>query len=966
MAKPRLTTLAAALLAATASFGASAQTSYNLIDDSGFEQGKSGFVPNQTGTSVKLTTTNALAGKQSLLIGIKGYGDSILWAGKTLEGFPVRRSALLSASMRMRATVGSKSKILVCGLVDYDNGESTQNCSRVAGTIGDKGTVSVSVPLDASLDIQRVRIGVFQEGSAAISGLQLDSVFASLDGVAPAPVQAPANQSSADSANLVSDGGFEAGPSGFGANQSGTYANVVMTGAIAGAQSLSVGMAGYGDSVLWTGREASQLSARRSNNYTVSARVRMTGDSSSSLQLCAMATYTFGGDLQKCFSISGSAGDKGTVTVSMPLDPAKDLDLVRLGLFQEGSEALNNVLVDNVSALLAGVTPVSTPEPGPGNPGNPGTPDTPDTPPVTGGTAYPGYTYTLPEQRPFISMAQYAAPSQSSPAFQRLQGQVDDVVATTANLPSNATYAQLVAAINANHWGYSATDSVVMHQLTGDAKYIQQAVRMADLFVASEEAKIAVGALPVVAGDHYLEAGYYLEQVALAYDHGYELIPAARRTAWQNYMNRAISNIWSPDSASWGGRAASWDGWSINDPGNNYYYSFLKATMLWSLASRSSEWMSFLQQQKFTQLVPFLSILNGGGSREGTGYGTALGSMFENYLYWKGSTGEDLSALSSHARDTVDYWIHATVPTMDYFAAIGDQARSSLPLVFDYQRKLVLEGMALTPSSDAAKRGAWWLKRAKLTDGGNGYVVDRMRYNYDYRYDLLARPDEEQAPTALSYDASGAGALFARSDWSENASWLSFIAGVYDQSHAHQEQGSFSLYRNGWLAVTPNIYSHSGLHQEVSAHSVVRFENNGAPISQNLSASTRTVNDAGDVLTVSANLTPAYSSHSQQVQSWTRKLEYQRSQHAVTVHDQCQVAASVRPIWQLQLANRPVVQGDGSIVAGKLVIRPVIPAAPAVKIVDMTSISSTEFSGGYRLELSSPGGCEYKVEMKML
>ncbi|MGB9991017.1 hypothetical protein [Pseudoduganella rhizocola] len=788
-------------------------------------------------------------------------------------------------------------------------------------------------------------------------------MFASLDGVAPAPAQPPANHSAGNSANLVSDSGFESGPSGFGANQSGTYANVVMTGAIAGAQSLSVGMAGYGDSVLWTGREASQLSARRSDNYTVSARVRMTADSSSSLQLCAMATYTFGGDLQKCVSINGAAGDKGTVTVSMPLDPSKDLDLVRLGLFQEGSEALSNVLVDDVSALLAGVTPVSTPEPEPGpGPGNPGTPTTP---PVTGGTAYPGYTYTLPTQRPFISMAQYEA-NQSSQAFQRLQGQVDDVVATTASLPSTATYAQLVDAIKANHWGYSATDTIVMYKLTGDAKYIQQAVRMADLFVASEEARIAAGSLPVVAGDHYLEAGYYLEQVALAYDYGYNLIPAVRRLAWQNYMNQAISNIWSPNSAAWGGRVATWDGWSINDPGNNYYYSFLKATMLWALASQSTDWMTFLQQQKFTQLVPFLSILNGGGSREGTGYGTALGSMFENYLYWKGSTGEDLSALSSHARDTVDYWIHATVPTMDYFAAIGDQARSSLPLVFDYQRKLVLEGMALAPSSDTAKRGAWWLKRAKLTDGGNGHVVDRMRYNYDYRYDLLARPDEEQAPSALSYDASGAGVVFARSDWSESASWLSFVAGVYDQSHAHQEQGSFSLYRNGWLAVTPNIYSHSGLHQEVTAHSVVRFENNGTTISQNLSASTRTVTDTGDVLSIAANLTPAYSSHSQQVQNWTRKLEYQRSQHTVTVHDQCQVAANVRPVWQLQLAKRPVVQGDGSIVAGNLVIRPVLPSAPTVKIVDMTSISSTEFSGGYRLELSSPSGCEYKVEMKAL
>ena len=47
-----------------------------------------------------------------------------------------------------------------------------------------------------------------------------------------------------------------------------------------------------------------------------------------------------------------------------------------------------------------------------------------------------------------------------------------------------------------------------------------------------------------------------------------------------------------------------------------------------------------------------------------TGYGTSLGSLFEDYRYWLDSTGADLSALLPHARATIDYWLHATVPTM--------------------------------------------------------------------------------------------------------------------------------------------------------------------------------------------------------------------------------------------------------------------------------------------------------------
>ncbi|UUZ56286.1 hypothetical protein LP419_14310 [Massilia sp. H-1] len=335
--------------------------------------------------------------------------------------------------------------------------------------------------------------------------------------------------------------------------------------------------------------------------------------------------------------------------------------------------------------------------------------------------------------------------------------------------------------------------------------------------------------------------------------------------------------MWNPDSARWGSVSRPWSGWSINDPGNNYYYSFMKATSLWTLATQNPTWITFLQQKKFTQMVPFFSQLTGGGSREGTGYGTAMGSLFENYRYWKSSTGEDLAALTPHARDTIDYWIHATVPTLDYYAAIGDQARMSMPLMFDYQRKLVEEAVSLKPDSDSAKRGTWWLNRIKVTDGGDGSVVGRMRYNFNFRYDLLARSASELAPTALMYDASGVGALFARSDWSTGASWLSLVAGVYDQSHAHQDQGSFSFYKNGWLAVTSNIYSHSGINQDVDLQNIVRFEANGSVIGQNNTVLAKTVSDSAGTLQVTANLSSAYSSHAQQVSAWTRTLTYQRA-----------------------------------------------------------------------------------------
>jgi hypothetical protein len=289
----------------------------------------------------------------------------------------------------------------------------------------------------------------------------------------------------------------------------------------------------------------------------------------------------------------------------------------------------------------------------------------------------------------------------------------------------------------------------------------------------------------------------------------------------------------------------------------------------------------------------------------------------------------------------------------------------SMPLMFDYQRKLVEEAVSLKPDSAAAKRGTWWLNRIKVTDGGDSFVLGRMRYNFNFRYDLLARSAVEQAPAALIYDASGVGALFARSDWTTGASWLSLVAGVYDQSHAHQDQGSFSFYKAGWLAVTSNIYSHSGINQDVDLQNIVRFEANGNVIAQNNTVLQKTVGDSADTLQVTANLSSAYSSHAQQVSNWTRTLTYQRSLHKLVVRDQCSVAQGVQPVWQLHVPVRPILETGGTILAGKLRIKPTVPAAPAVKVVDMHALSG-EYGSGFRIELRGTSGCEFNVELQAL
>ncbi|MEY4093217.1 MAG: hypothetical protein RLZZ53_416, partial [Acidobacteriota bacterium] len=307
-----------------------------------------------------------------------------------------------------------------------------------------------------------------------------------------------------------------------------------------------------------------------------------------------------------------------------------------------------------------------------------------------------------------------------------------------------------------------------MYALSSNNAYLQDAIARVDQFVSAAEAEIAAGRAPAVAGDSYLEVGWYLEALSFAYDFGYELLTPEQRERWARFGDQAIANVWQPAQASWGGTAHPWTGWSICDPGNNYHYSFLRATMLWAWARQDLTLLNFLQTQKFPPLVDYFAVLPGGGSREGTGYGTAQKNLFENYLYWKSSTGEDLSAITPHTRQTIDYWIHATVPTRDRFAPIGDQSRSSIPELYDYHENLVHSAVALSPGTPEAARGTWWLQNNS---------VNGVQHSFNLFGDLLPYPDAPVAPTALSYYASGAGVLFGRSSWATDASWFSFVAG---------------------------------------------------------------------------------------------------------------------------------------------------------------------------------------------
>jgi hypothetical protein len=521
-----------------------------------------------------------------------------------------------------------------------------------------------------------------------------------------------------------------------------------------------------------------------------------------------------------------------------------------------------------------------------------------------------------------------------SPAYSRFRSWVDSAVSGKPG------------------YAFAASDAALMALLNNDHKYCDLAVRMVEQQVADAEAAIAKGNSPEITNDSYLEVGPLIADLAMTLHACPAGVDEAKRKRWSAYAEQAVWNVWHPAAAQWGGQPHPWSGWATDNPGNNYYYSFLEATMYWALVSSNEAWMQDLHERRLPPLKEYFAQLPGGGSREGTGYGVAQMRLFGLYRLWRDSTGENLATASTHAHDSIAYWVHATVPTLDHFAPIGDQSRNSIPELFDYHRRLMLEARQLTDDPDALATSSWWL---------NNISVPHMSQGFNSRYDLLPAGKGGHPPAQLSYFAEGTGHLFARSSWDRDAMWLSFTAGPYDESHAHQEQGSFTLFARDWLVVPENIWSRSGIQQGTEVHNIVRFEYGNEVVQQHESPESRPTLEitthANGSLTALADLTPVYRNNPA-LDNWLRQIDF--GGRKLTVRDRFKVASGTRAIFQVNVPVEPHIHGSEAQ-AGRLHVRVLEPANAVLHALDWHHVDAQEFLSGWRLDVEG-GQDGYLVE----
>jgi len=505
---------------------------------------------------------------------------------------------------------------------------------------------------------------------------------------------------------------------------------------------------------------------------------------------------------------------------------------------------------------------------------------------------------------------------------------------------------------------FPAWGGALLGQLTGDAKYCSAAIAEVDKFVKSEQTLIDSGSNPTVAGDDYYNIGDDVGDLALVYDWCYGAIDADRRTAWLAYAQQAVWNVWNPDDAKWGGKASPWVGWAVDDPENNYYYNFLRATMLLGLAAhgeydagaagKPDQWLAMFHDTKVIgQMNPAFEQISGGGSREGTGYGVSLMRLWELYDIWQASTGENLATLSPHTRASMLFFLHEIVPTLDRIAPTGDQSRDSTASFFDYHRHYVQSLITLFPSDPLAPKAKAMLAASSLPEMSQQFmqVFDFVNAN------SIQASAEDTLGTA--FYGPGTGQLFARSGWDKHATWINMNAGPYTQSHAHQDQGAIMIYKDGWLAYDPVIDSHSGLPQEIDDHGTIRVMNGSSATKQKTGeSSTMLALHKGDgYLHAAADLQPVYGTAMTKFQ---RELIYLEPD-TVVIFDRASSSGS--QVWSLAFPKQPTINGAITTTtnAGHTLTVQRLGETGATSAIHNYNADG-DFSSGFRLDETVPGG----------
>jgi hypothetical protein len=239
--------------------------------------------------------------------------------------------------------------------------------------------------------------------------------------------------------------------------------------------------------------------------------------------------------------------------------------------------------------------------------------------------------------------------------------------------------------------------------------------------------------------------------------------------------------------------------------------------------------------------------------------------------------------------------------------------------------------------------------------------VKRMNQNYDMIQDILYQQiGAATAPLTGLYPtfySKGAGHVFARSGWTSDATFMSYVTGPLFESHAHNDQGSFQIYKNEWLAFDAGILSDSGLRQEETAHNIPTVTAGGRQAEmqkeENGSSDGKVVAlaDTAQYTYVASDTAACYEGGGG-ITQMERELLFVKPSTFI-VFDRISASNGSQKVWHLNAPVKPTISNRIATIQGKkskLVVTPVLPAGVTPTVVDNHAADS-DFNGGFRIDI---------------
>lgn len=449
----------------------------------------------------------------------------------------------------------------------------------------------------------------------------------------------------------------------------------------------------------------------------------------------------------------------------------------------------------------------------------------------------------------------------------------------------------------------SVSNFALVYLVTGEEKYARAALAWArDVMKTSD-----------VRSGSYLYFGDIMKPVAVALNWCGAALSAEEKKELADYLARWTQELWHENKGS---------GWGLADPGNNYHMAFLEGTAFAGYALRQAgdprgDAFVKLLLEKLEKRGGVLDYLDkrgvGGDWHEGANYGQrSKQRLFQALSVIASMDGKNYFPSRRFFADTIRYALHQTMPGMRLQYPSGDLARDVRSPVSPYDRDYVQ--MATFWLSDAETRalGQWYL--AHVTPS---YESDSFNWRGAYHKDLLFAldiPQREPKSQPLFFVSEGTGFVVSRSGWSHDATAVAVSAPkVVDQSHAHHDAGSFTIFKRGWLAVDAVTLSRSGLLWSPAAHNGVSVEGQeqrareigGLLHAQDLPGLSYVSVDATGQFT----RREAGDSYPLLLDEWTRELVYARPD-TVFVYDRIAAKSGRSYDWRVHFATKPRQQGN--------------------------------------------------------